>query len=141
MKPAPPVTRRCMNRTLGPPRAAGSYDRRTPAPVRFHVMPGRLSALARHGQVTSVTGVVDSRADIRDFLASRRSRITPAAAGLPSHAGHRRVPGLRREEVALLAGVSVEYYTRLEQGDLKGVPESVLEALAGALRLDEADRT
>jgi transcriptional regulator with XRE-family HTH domain len=84
--------------------------------------------------------VVDSRTDLREFLASRRARITPQQAGLPSYGGHRRVPGLRREEVALLAGVSVEYYTRLERGNAHGVSESVLEALVRALQLDEAER-
>ena len=83
--------------------------------------------------------VVDNRDDIRDFLASRRARITPQQAGLPAYGGNRRVPGLRREEVALLAGVSVDYYTRLERGNLGGVSENVLEALAHALQLDEAE--
>ena len=64
--------------------------------------------------------VVDNRNDIRDFLASRRARITPERAGLPAYGGNRRVKGLRREEVALLAGVRVDYYTRLERGNLKG---------------------
>jgi transcriptional regulator with XRE-family HTH domain len=84
--------------------------------------------------------IVDNRNDLREFLASRRARITPQQAGLPSYGGHRRVPGLRREEVALLAGVSVEYYTRLERGNAHGVSESVLEALVRALQLDEAER-
>jgi transcriptional regulator with XRE-family HTH domain len=83
---------------------------------------------------------VDNRNDVREFLASRRARITPQDAGLPP-GGNRRVPGLRREEVAVLAGVSVDYYTRLERGNLTGVSDSVLEALARALRLDEAERT
>jgi transcriptional regulator with XRE-family HTH domain len=82
---------------------------------------------------------MDVRNEIREFLTSRRARITPEETGLPSY-GARRVPGLRREEVAILAGVSVEYYTRLERGDLGGVSESVLEALARALRLDDAER-
>lgn len=81
-----------------------------------------------------------SRNDIREFLATRRARITPAQAGLPAYGGNRRVPGLRREEVAMLAGVSVDYYTRLERGNLGGVSESVLAALAHALQLDEAER-
>jgi transcriptional regulator with XRE-family HTH domain len=84
--------------------------------------------------------VVDNRDEIRQFLTSRRARITPAQAGLPVYGGNRRVPGLRREEVALLAGVSVDYYTRLERGNLGGVSEAVLEALARALQLDEAER-
>jgi transcriptional regulator with XRE-family HTH domain len=83
---------------------------------------------------------VDSRTEIRDFLTSRRAKITPEQAGLPVYGGNRRVAGLRREEVALLAGVSVDYYTRLERGNLNGVSDSVLEALARALQLDEAER-
>jgi transcriptional regulator with XRE-family HTH domain len=84
--------------------------------------------------------VMDNRSEIREFLASRRARITPEQAGLPVFGGTRRVPGLRREEVAMLAGVSVDYYTRLERGNLKGVSETVLDALARGLRLDEAER-
>lgn len=80
------------------------------------------------------------RAEIRDFLVSRRAKITPQAAGLPLWGQNRRVKGLRREEVALLAGVSVDYYTRLERGNLSGVSDSVLGALASALQLDEAER-
>jgi transcriptional regulator with XRE-family HTH domain len=83
---------------------------------------------------------VDNRSEIRQFLATRRARITPQQAGLPAYGGNRRVAGLRREEVALLAGVSVEYYARLERGNLGGVSESVLEALARALHLDQAER-
>jgi transcriptional regulator with XRE-family HTH domain len=77
--------------------------------------------------------------DIAEFLTSRRARIGPEQAGLPSY-GRRRVPGLRREEVASLAGVSADYYRRLERGQVSGVSELVLEALAGALQLDEAER-
>jgi len=84
---------------------------------------------------------VDNRNEIRQFLTSRRARITPERAGLPIYGANRRVPGLRREEVALLAGVSVDYYTRLERGSLGGVSEAVLEALDQALQLDEAERS
>lgn len=81
-------------------------------------------------------------ADVREFLSTRRARITPEQAGLPVHGGgNRRVAGLRREEVALLAGMSVDYYIRLERGNLSGASDSVLESLAHALRLDEAERT
>jgi transcriptional regulator with XRE-family HTH domain len=83
---------------------------------------------------------VDAKSEIREFLTSRRGRITPEQAGLPWYGGNRRVPGLRREEVALLAGVSVDYYTRLERGNLSGVSETVLEAVARALRLDDVER-
>ncbi|MCU1670890.1 MAG: transcriptional regulator [Blastococcus sp.] len=84
---------------------------------------------------------VDTRIELGEFLASRRARITPDRAGLPAYGGNRRVPGLRRAEVALLAGVSVEYYTRLERGKGSGVSDSVLEALARALQLDEAEKS
>ncbi|RMI09554.1 helix-turn-helix transcriptional regulator [Cellulomonas triticagri] len=83
---------------------------------------------------------MDNRAEVRDFLASRRARITPAQAGLTAYGSNRRVAGLRREEVAMIAGVSADYYVRLERGNLAGVSESVLEALARALQLDEAER-
>jgi len=82
---------------------------------------------------------MDHRGEVREFLSSRRGRITPDRAGLPAFGGNRRVPGLRREEVALLAGVSVDYYTRLERGDLSGASDVVLESLARALQLDEAE--
>jgi hypothetical protein len=83
---------------------------------------------------------VDNRTELRAFLVSRRARITPQQAGLPTYGGHRRVPGLRREEVALLAGVSAEYYVRLERGNATGVSDSVLDALTRALHLDGAER-
>ncbi|MET3950721.1 helix-turn-helix transcriptional regulator [Arthrobacter sp. UYEF36] len=83
---------------------------------------------------------MDNQSETRDFLATRRAKITPEQAGLPVSGGNRRVPGLRRGEVALLAGVSVEYYTRLERGNLSGVSEGILEALARALQLDEAEQ-
>jgi transcriptional regulator with XRE-family HTH domain len=82
---------------------------------------------------------VETKREIQEFLTSRRAAVTPEQAGLPTY-GARRVPGLRREEVAVLAGVSVPYYTRLERGDLSGVSEGVLEALAGALKLNDAER-
>ena len=78
--------------------------------------------------------------DIREFLATRRGRITPEQSGLPVYGANRRVTGLRREEVALLAGISVEYYIRLERGQVGGVSESVLDGVAHALQLDEAER-
>ncbi|GAA3762348.1 helix-turn-helix transcriptional regulator [Salinactinospora qingdaonensis] len=83
---------------------------------------------------------VDHRAEVREFLSSRRARITPDQAGLPAYGGNRRVKGLRREEVAMLAGVSIDYYVRMERGNLSGASESVLDALARALQLDEAER-
>jgi len=83
---------------------------------------------------------VDNRTEVRDFLTTRRARISPAEAGVVDDGGLRRVQGLRRREVAELAGVSIEYYTRLERGNLSGVSESVLESVARALHLDEAER-
>ena len=82
---------------------------------------------------------MDTTSEIRDFLTSRRARIKPDQVGLQTF-GPRRVPGLRREEVATLAGVSVDYYNRMERGNLGGASESVLDALADALRLDDAER-
>ncbi len=84
---------------------------------------------------------MDARTQIRDFLTSRRGRISPQQAGLPEYGGKRRVPGLRRSELATLAGISVEYLTQLERGNAAGASDSVLDALAGALRLDDAERT
>jgi transcriptional regulator with XRE-family HTH domain len=79
------------------------------------------------------------RDDVRDFLSSRRARLTPERVGLPAYGGNRRVPGLRREEVAMLAGMSVDYYIRLERGNLSGASDSLLESLSRALQLDEAE--
>jgi len=83
---------------------------------------------------------VDRKEEIRDFLISCRAKVSPDQAGIPVYGELRRVPGLRREEVAQLAGVSTDYYTRLERGSLRGVSDSVLEAVASALQLDEAER-
>jgi transcriptional regulator with XRE-family HTH domain len=78
--------------------------------------------------------------DIREFLTTRRAKLTPEQAGLPVYGLNRRVVGLRREEVALLAGISVEYYTRLERGTVGSVSDGVLDGLVHALQLDEAER-
>jgi transcriptional regulator with XRE-family HTH domain len=83
---------------------------------------------------------MDNRAKVREFLATRRAKILPAQVGLPA-SSNRRVKGLRRSEVAALAGVSVEYYTRLERGAISGASPEVLDALAKALRLDDAERS
>jgi PAS domain-containing protein len=85
-------------------------------------------------------GSHDRQSEIRDFLASRRARISPEQAGVPVFGGSRRVPGLRREEVAHLAGVSVDYYTRIERGKIEGASPEVLEAIARALQLDDVER-
>jgi transcriptional regulator with XRE-family HTH domain len=82
---------------------------------------------------------MDNRNEIREFLTSRRERLTPQEAGLPDFGGRRRVKGLRREEVALLAGMSTEYYVRLERGNGTGVSEAVLDGISRALHLDEAE--
>jgi transcriptional regulator with XRE-family HTH domain len=82
---------------------------------------------------------MDNRAEIRDFLMSRRAKLTPEQAGLPGGA-NRRVPGLRRAEVAILAGVSVEYYSRIERGTIAGASSSVLDAIARALMMDDTER-
>jgi transcriptional regulator with XRE-family HTH domain len=85
--------------------------------------------------------MVSIKDDVREFLTTRRGKVTPEQAGLPNFGDTRRVPGLRRQEVALLAGVSVDYYVRLERGNLAGVSEQVLDALARALQLDDAERS
>ncbi|WP_197383632.1 helix-turn-helix transcriptional regulator [Mycolicibacterium mengxianglii] len=82
----------------------------------------------------------DLRTEIREFLGSRRARIAPEQTTLPAYGGNRRVKGLRREEVALLAGISVDYYVRMERGSLAGASPGVLDAVASALQLDEAER-
>ncbi|AYN39716.1 XRE family transcriptional regulator [Streptomyces dangxiongensis] len=82
---------------------------------------------------------LDRRAELSEFLRSRRARLKPEDVGLPDFGRHRRVPGLRREELAQLAGVSVAYYTRLEQGNGKNVSAEVLGSIARALRLTDAE--
>lgn len=82
----------------------------------------------------------DARTELGEFLQTRRARLTPTDVGLPVYTGGRRVPGLRREEVALLAGMSVEYYTRIERGSFTGISDSVLDGIAHALRLDDAEQ-
>ncbi|KUM74663.1 helix-turn-helix domain-containing protein [Streptomyces curacoi] len=97
-------------------------------------------------QPESVTGPaadpgagLDRRAELSEFLRTRRARLKPEDVGLPDFGRHRRVPGLRREELAQLAGVSVAYYTRLEQGNGRNVSAEVLDAIARALRLSDAE--
>jgi transcriptional regulator with XRE-family HTH domain len=106
--------------------------------------PARLGVSARHCRrpiSLRTVELVDRKEEIREFLISRRAKASPEQAGIPSYGELRRVPGLRREEVAQLAGVSTDYYTRLERGSIRGVSDSVLEAVASALQLDEAERT
>jgi transcriptional regulator with XRE-family HTH domain len=82
---------------------------------------------------------MDTSAEIREFLTTRRARLTPSDVGLPDFGGRRRVPGLRREEVSLMAGISVEYYVRLERGNATGISESVLDGISRALQLTQAE--
>ena len=100
--------------------------------------------LRGRGPARTVDDMVDKqqvRADIKEFLTTRRARITPEQAGLRTYGGSRRVKGLRREEVATLSGISAEYYTRLERGNVAGASESVLEGIADALQLTDDERT
>jgi transcriptional regulator with XRE-family HTH domain len=83
---------------------------------------------------------MSTESEIREFLTTRRAKVTPEQAGLPTFGRQRRVIGLRREEVALLAGISVEYYTRLERGNARGVSDGVLDSICDALQLNEAER-
>src|SRR3954469_5841073 len=83
---------------------------------------------------------MSSADEIRQFLTTRRAKLSPERAGVPRYGRKRRVPGLRREEVALRAGISVEWYTRLERGVARGVSDEVLDAIGSALQLDEAER-
>jgi len=83
---------------------------------------------------------MDNHGELREFLATRRAKISPAQANLPFYGGVRRVKGLRREEVAMLAGVSVDYYTKLERGNIGAVSDSVLDAVSRALQLTRAER-
>ena len=103
----------------------------------FHVMavPPTRYTLAR------TVDQVANNSEVCEFLKSRRARITPEMVGLPVYGGLRRVPGLRREELAAVAGMSIDYYNRLERGNLTGVSDSILKSLARALKLDDAERT
>ena len=82
---------------------------------------------------------MDRSSEIRDFLTSRRARVTPEQAGVPTFAGVRRVPGLRREEVAHAAGISVDYYNRLERGKTTNASPEILDAIARTLQLDPTE--
>jgi transcriptional regulator with XRE-family HTH domain len=83
---------------------------------------------------------LDRRTELGEFLRSRRARLSPEEVGLPDYGSRRRVPGLRREELAMVAGVSVDHYVRLEQGRTLHFSESVLDAVAQALRLNQVER-
>src|SRR6266542_3118498 len=109
------------------------------AAIREMTLVGVLAAAPYEAGYSPTVDSVGSGNEIREFLTTRRARVTPERAGLRAYGGRRRVSGLRREEVALLAGISAEYYTRLERGNARGVSESVLEGIARALQLDEAE--
>src|SRR3954452_3286734 len=100
--------------------------------------PGSDRPSLRRAVAPNVAGM-DNQAEVREFLATRRAKINPEQAGLPMYGTRRRVPGLRREEVAQLAGLSTDYYTKLEKGNLRSASDSVLEAVARALQLDDAE--
>src|SRR3954468_23982757 len=136
-------------RSAGPRSAAAS--RRFPKartvltrPIRFaSSIRSRSSASdssAGEGSITPALATTAAMAELGDFLRTRRARLRPQDVGLPDH-GRRRVPGLRREEIAQLAGVSVDYYVRLEQGRDIHPSDQVLDAIANALRLNEDERT
>jgi transcriptional regulator with XRE-family HTH domain len=125
---------------MGPAATGGTFDETgNDAAAGEPVNPGN-DRTSQPGELGRSVGAVDNTSEIRDFLTSRRGKLTPEVAGLPAYGVNRRVTGLRREELAMLAGVSVDYYTRLERGNLRGVSDSVLDALARALQLDEAER-
>lgn len=102
--------------------------------------PGNARPSQRVGRARIVDGM-EHRDEVRDFLNTRRERLTPQQVGIALYGGRRRVKGLRREEVAMLAGMSTDYYTRFERGNLSGASEAVLDSLARALQLDDAERT
>ena len=114
---------------------------RQTATIREMTSIGVLTAPPWEAGTLPTVDSVGGRNEIREFLTTRRARVTPERAGLRAYGGRRRVSGLRREEVALLASISVEYYTQLERGKVRGVSEDVLEAVARALQLDEVERT
>src|SRR3954471_4925204 len=104
------------------------------------VLPGPPSSRGASRSLDGVTDRNDVRGEIREFLTTRRAKITPQQVGLPNYGGRRRVPGLRREELALLAGISIASLTRLERGNVRGVSDEVLDALARALHLNDVER-
>src|SRR5207237_2493517 len=112
----------------------GEGDAAVSGTARASLPPGGLPSLA------NVAGMKDVRGEVREFLTTRRAKVTPEQAGLPRYGGRRRVTGLRRDEVAQLAGISIEYYTRLERGNIRGVSDEVLDGIARALQLDEVER-
>ena len=116
----------------------GSSKPASPTPGKSLLMGVLIGHPRPPGPRRSVVAV-DNRSEVREFLTSRRAKVTPQQVGLPE-TFHRRVPGLRRSEVAALAGMSVEYYAKLERGSLGGVSAGVLDAIARALQFDEAER-
>ena len=121
-------------------RAEANDIQQTRRTTRWGVPAERCTDRAPHRRAAGRTvEAVDNRNEVREFLVSRRAKITPERASLLAGT-NRRVPGLRRTEVAALAGVSIEYYSKLERGALAGVSASVLDAIARALQLDDAER-
>jgi transcriptional regulator with XRE-family HTH domain len=117
-----------------------SFSEALSAGTEKSLLEGVLTAHPSVATIRPSLGSVDNRDEVKAFLTSRRAKITPEQAGLQSYNRNRRVPGLRRSEVADRAGVSVEYYAQLERGNLAGASDSVLDALARALQLDEAEQ-
>jgi transcriptional regulator with XRE-family HTH domain len=117
-----------------------AFRKSAPQPMGKSLLMGVLTGHPKSPDSGRSVVEVDNRSEVRDFLTSRRAKVTPQQAGLPQ-TFHRRVPGLRRSEVAALAGMSVEYYAKLERGSLGGVSAGVLDAIARALQLDEAERS
>jgi transcriptional regulator with XRE-family HTH domain len=121
-------------------RSSHGYDTTTSRPIEGDRVDRGTNRISLLSGAARTVDEVNTRNDIREFLVSRGGKITPEQAGLSVYGANRRVSGLRREEVAMLAGISVEYYTRLERGDANGASEDVLEGIARALQLDEAER-
>src|SRR4051812_24060120 len=144
-RPAPVISRTFSSamsflRRVEAPLSSADYQR-TPIPKRGEVAAGGCTdSPPLAPAIRSSLKSVDNRDEVKAFLSSRRAKITPQQAGLTSYNRNRRVPGLRRSEVADLAGVSVEYYAQLERGNLAGASDGVLDALARALQLDEAEQ-
>src|SRR3954454_18181767 len=115
-----------------------AVGRRQPDPLL--PIPGRSRLPDRRWPDTGQVNTAKAPGRLGEFLQARRSRLRPEDIGLATYGDRRRVPGLRREEVALLAGVSSSYYTRLEQGESHQMSDSVVESIANALRLDDSER-
>src|SRR5690349_5097615 len=118
----------------------GGMEAADACPLEDPALRGIGSTCHRTPDPRTVVRAMSTETEIREFLTTRRAKLTPEQAGLPTFGRQRRVAGLRREEVALLAGISVEYYTRLERGNARGVSEGVLDSICDALQLNDAER-